>query len=146
MGPLGQAIAYLLCRHFGDTTQNMKRTTLSLLCLASLTFSVIAEDNTAPAVDNSGRNERDRSGETKTPGDQSNSAADTEMTAAIRRAVMQDDSLSMAAKNVKIITADGVVTLRGPVKTAAEKAAIEKHAQSVGHAKIDNQIEVEAAK
>ncbi len=124
----------------------MKRTTLSLLCLASLTFSVIAEDNTAPAADNSGRNERDRSGETKTPGDQSNSAADTEMTAAIRRAVMQDDSLSMAAKNVKIITADGVVTLRGPVKTAAEKAAVEKHAKSVGQAKIDNQIEVEAEK
>lgn len=125
---------------------NMKRTTLSLLCLASLTFSVFAEDNTTPAADNSGRNERDRSGETKTPIDQSNSAADTEMTAAIRRAVMQDDSLSMSAKNVKIITADGVVTLRGPVKTAAEKAAIEKHAQSIGNAKIENQIEVEAAK
>ena len=124
----------------------MKRTTLSLLCLASLTFSVFAEDNTTPAADNSGRNERDRSGETKTPIDQSNSAADTEMTAAIRRAVMQDDSLSMSAKNVKIITADGVVTLRGPVKTAAEKAAIEKHAQSIGNAKIENQIEVEAAK
>ena len=69
------------------------------------------------------------------------------MTAAIRRAVMQDDSLSMEAKNVKIIAADGVVTLRGPVKTAAERAAIEKHAKSVGgQAKIENQIEVEADK
>ncbi len=125
----------------------MKRTTLSLLCLASLTFSVIAEDNTTPAADNSGRNERDRSGETKTPFDQSNSSADTDKTAAIRRAVMEDDSLSMAAKNVKIIFAEGVVTLRGPVKTAAEKAAIEKHAKAAGgQAKIENQIEVEAAK
>ena len=53
----------------------------------------------------------------------------------------------MTAKNVKIITAGGVVTLRGPVKTAAEKAAIEKHAMAAAsHAKIDNQIEVEAAK
>ncbi len=125
----------------------MKRTTLSLLCLASLTFSVFAEDNSTPAANNSGRNERDRSGETKTPFDQSNSSADTDLTAEIRRAVMKDDSLSMAAKNVKIIFADGVVTLRGPVKTAAEKAAIEKHAKSVGgHAKIENQIEVEATK
>lgn len=69
------------------------------------------------------------------------------MTAAIRRAVVGDDSLSMTAKNVKIITADGVVTLRGPVKTAAEKAAIAKHAKAAaGEAKIVNQIEVEAAK
>ncbi len=125
----------------------MKRTTLSLICLVGLTFSVFAEDNATPAANNSGRNERDRSGETKTPFDQSNSSADTDMTAAIRRAVMQDDSLSMEAKNVKIIAADGVVTLRGPVKTAAEKAAIEKHAKSAGgQAKIENQIEVEAAK
>lgn len=125
----------------------MKRTILSLLCLASLTFSVFAEDNAAPAANNSGRNERDRSGETKTPIDQSNSSADIKMTAAIRRAVMSDDSLSMSAKNVKIITADGVVTLRGPVKTAAEKAAIEKHAMaSASDARIDNQIEVETTK
>lgn len=147
MEPAGPAFPYLLCRHLGDTNPNMKRTILSLLCLASLTFSVFADDNATPAANNTARNERDRSGETKTPFDQSNSSAETDMTAAIRRAVMKDDSLSMAAKNVKIIVADGVVTLRGPVKTAAEKAAIEKHAMSAaGKAKIENQIEVEAAK
>jgi len=126
----------------------MKRITLSILCLSALAVSAFAEDNSTPAANNSGRNERDRSGDTKTSGDQSNSSADIKMTAAIRRAVMHDDSLSMTAKNVKIITADGVVTLRGPVKTAAEKAAIAKHAMAVAgdHAKIENQIEVEAAK
>ena len=125
----------------------MKRVTLSLLCLSTLTFSAFAEDNSTPAANNSGRNERDRSGDTKTSGDQSNSTPDIKMTAAIRRAVVGDDSLSMTAKNVKIITADGVVTLRGPVKTAAEKAAIAKHAKAAaGEAKIVNQIEVEAAK
>ena len=126
----------------------MKRITLSILCLSALAVSAFAEDNSTPAANNSGRNERDRSGDTKTSGDQSNSSADIKMTAAIRRAVMGDDSLSMTAKNVKIITADGVVTLRGPVKTAAEKAAIAKHAMAVAgdHAKIENQIEVEAAK
>jgi len=126
----------------------MKRITLSILCLSALAVSAFAEDNSTPAANNSGRNERDRSGDTKTSGDQSNSSADIKMTAAIRRAVMGDDSLSMAAKNVKIITADGVVTLRGPVKTAAEKAAIEKHAMAAagGQAKVENQIEIEAAK
>ncbi len=123
----------------------MKRIPLFLLCLFTLAFSAFAEDNSTPAANNSGRNERDRSGDTKTSGDQSNSSPDIKMTAAIRRAVMHDDSLSMTAKNVKIITADGVVTLRGPVKTAAEKAAIAKHAMAAASgAKIDNQIEVEA--
>ncbi|MEO5754644.1 MAG: BON domain-containing protein [Chthoniobacterales bacterium] len=127
----------------------MKRTFLSILCLSALTLSVVAEDDSAATptpADNSGRNTRDRSGETKTSGDQSNSSADVDITAAIRRAVMGDDSLSMTAKNVKIITADGVVTLRGPVQTAAEKATIAKLAESnAGGAKIMNQLEVKAS-
>ena len=126
----------------------MKRTLITLLSLATLTFSVVAEDNTAATptpADNSGRNVRDRDTDTKTSGDQSNSSGDIKITAAIRRAVMKDDSLSMTAKNVKIITADGMVTLRGPVKTAAEKMAIAKHAEAnAGGAKVMNQIEVEA--
>ena len=59
---------------------------------------------------------------------------------------MKDDSLSMTAKNVKIITADGVVTLRGPVKTAAEKATIAKLAEAnAGSAKVMDQLEVKAS-
>ncbi len=125
-------------------TKKMKRITLSLLCLTALSFSAFAEENSSsPAADNSGRNERDRSGETKTSFDQSNSKADIDVTAAIRRAVMKDDSLSMTAKNVKIITENGMVTLRGPVKSAAEKAKIaELAAAAAGGAKIENQIEV----
>ncbi len=128
----------------------MKRTLLSLLCLSALTLSVVAEDNDSAATptpaDNSGRNVRDRESDTKTSGDQSNDSADIKITAAIRRAVMKDDSLSMTAKNVKIITADGVVTLRGPVKTEAEKMAIAKHARA--HAsgdKVMNQLEVKTS-
>ncbi len=100
-----------------------------------------------PAADNTAKNERDRSGETKTSGDQSNSPEDVKLTAAVRRAVVGDKSLSMTAKNVKIITASGMVTLRGPVNTAAEKAQIAKLAKSAaGNAKIDNQLEVKASK
>ena len=102
-----------------------------------------AQDNSTPAADNSGRNKRDRSGETKTSGHQSNSSQDIKITAAIRRAVMHEDSLSMTAKNIKIITQNGVVTLRGPVKNAAEKAKIAQLAQSAaGQAKIEDHIEV----
>jgi hyperosmotically inducible protein len=124
----------------------MKQITLAILCLSAVATFAFAEDNSTPAADNSGRNKRDRTGETQTSGDQSNSSEDTKTTAAIRRAVMHDDSLSMTAKNVKIITENGVVTLRGPVKSAAEKAKIAQLAQSAaGQAKIENQLEVKMA-
>jgi osmotically-inducible protein OsmY len=128
----------------------MKRILLSLLCLAALSLSAHAADKAkegqAPA-DNTAKNQRDASGDTKTSGDQSNSPEDIKITAAIRRAIVADDSLSMTATNVKIITADGKVTLRGPVKTAAEKAKIAQIAtKNAGKAKIDNQLEVEESK
>src|ERR1044072_4100910 len=71
----------------------------------------------AVAADNSGRNERDRNDATKTAGDQSESEADRTISQNIRKAVTSDDSVSTNGKNVKIITVDGVVTLRGPVKS-----------------------------
>jgi osmotically-inducible protein OsmY len=123
----------------------MKQTILSFLCLSALTLSAVAQDN--PAADNTEKNQRDRSGETKTSGDQSNRPEDLKITAAIRRAVVADDSLSMTAKNVKIITANEMVTLRGPVNTAEEKTKIEQLAQSAaGNAKVDNQLEVKTAR
>jgi len=122
----------------------MKQITLSLLCVSVFTLSAIAQDTAA--ADNTKKNERDRSGETTTSGDQSNSQQDVKITAAIRRAVVGDHSLSATAKNVKIITADGVVTLRGPVQNEAEKTKIAELAQSAaGNAKIDNQLEVKAS-
>ncbi|PYJ09556.1 MAG: transporter [Verrucomicrobia bacterium] len=119
----------------------MKKITLTLLVASACTLSAIAEEK--PAADNTANNKRDASGETQTSGDQSNSSEDTKITADIRRAVVAEKSLSMTAKNVKIITVNGVVTLRGPVNTAEEKATIAKLAQSAaGKAKIDNQLEV----
>jgi osmotically-inducible protein OsmY len=129
----------------GGSTTYMKKITLSLFCLSLFTLSAVAQDT--PDADNTQKNERDRSGETQTSGDQSNSKDDVNTTAAIRRAVVKDDSLSAMAKNVKIITANGTVTLRGPVKDEAEKAKIAELAQSAaGNAKIDNQLEVKASK
>lgn len=107
----------------------------------------MAQSSSSPAADNSARNERDRSGESQTSGDQSNSSTDLKTTAAIRRAVMQDGSLSATAKNVKIITENGVVTLRGPVMSQTEKTKIVELAKThAGNAKIENQLEVKASK
>jgi osmotically-inducible protein OsmY len=93
--------------------------------------------------DNSGRNVRDRDDQTKTPADQSENEADRTITQNIRQALTADDSLSTNAKNVKIITNDGTVTLRGPVKSEKEKSDIEAKAKQVaGVKRVDNQIEV----
>ena len=128
----------------------MKRITLSILCISALTLSAFASDKekgSKPAADNTAKNERDASGDTKTSGDQSESPEDIKITAAIRRAVVADDALSMTATNVKIITAEGKVTLRGPVKTAAEKTKIGELAKkNAGKAKVDNQLEVKESK
>ena len=98
---------------------------------------------TAVEPDNSGRNVRDRDNQNKTSGDQSESEADRTISQNIRSAITSDDSLSTNAKNVKIITSDGTVTLRGPVKSEKEKAEIEAKAkQAAGVKRVENQLEI----
>jgi hyperosmotically inducible periplasmic protein len=124
----------------------MKRTLLALACLSVFGLAALAADNEKAKPDNTTINERDRSGETKTSGDQSNSSADFKTTQAIRQALMKDGELSTSAKNIKVITANGHVTLRGPVKTAQEKTKIDQLAKSAaGGAQIDNQLEVKGS-
>ena len=97
----------------------------------------------ASAPDNTGRNVRDRGGDTVTSGDQSESKADLETTRKIRQAVVGDDSLSTSAHNVKIITADGAVTLRGPVRSDDERRKIGAMAEQVaGAGRVQNHLEV----
>ncbi len=125
----------------------MKRTFLALASIISLSLAATATDENTADADNTAKNQRDRSGETKTSGDQSNSGEDLKTTQAIRKALMKDSSLSMTAKNVKIITAGGQVTLRGSVKSAEEKSKIDQLVKgAAGNAKIDNQLEIKAAK
>ena len=101
-------------------------------------------DTHAVDADNTGRNARDADGNTLTPLDQGESEADRTITQHIRKAVVDHDQLSTNAKNVKIITQNGVVTLRGPVKSQEEKAAIASVAQKTGGVKrVDNQLELE---
>jgi osmotically-inducible protein OsmY len=98
---------------------------------------------TQTAADNTARNERDREGNTLTAGDQPNNEADRVMTQRIRQAIVADNALSMNAKNVKVITINGVTTLRGPVNSEQEKNAVAAKAQQIaGAGKVINQLEV----
>lgn len=94
--------------------------------------------------DNTANNRGDGSSQALTPIDQSQAAEHIKLTADIRKAVMSDDIMSMTAKNCKIITtSDGVVTLRGIVRSAAEKDAIEAHAIRIaGETNVVNQLEI----
>ena len=115
-------------------------------CLIAATLFVgnVARADALPA-DNTGKNDPAKSREGKKPtADQaSNDKSDIDITAQIRRSVMADKGLSMSAHNVKIIVASGMVTLKGPVKTMAEKNIVEKKAVEVaGQKNVTNQIEI----
>jgi hyperosmotically inducible periplasmic protein len=121
----------------------MKKLAAVMLFVGGLAVSVASAHAQGYPADNSGKNVRDRKDAAVTSGDQSNTQSDLNITQEIRKAVMADKELSTNAQNVKIITANGVVTLRGPVKSAEEKANIGAKAQhAAGVTRVDNQIEI----
>jgi osmotically-inducible protein OsmY len=97
--------------------------------------------------DNTGVNKRDRSSAAVTPESQSMTRSDTELTREIRKNIMKDDSLSTNAQNVKVISRNGTVVLRGTVDTLAEKQRVEQSARQVaGAATVQNELEVKEAR
>jgi len=97
--------------------------------------------------DNTAVNKRDRDTNAKTPIDQNENQRDVNITAEIRKAVLAHKDMSIDARNVKIITADGKVTLRGPVNSEDEKKVIEDVAKSLaGKDNVTNEIEVKTEK
>lgn len=122
-----------------------------LLSIMALSLTLVACDRpdhpNNPSVqqdnDNTGKNVRDRDFKTKTPMDQSENEVDRTITQKIRQAIIADDALSTNAKNIKIITVDGVVTLRGPVANSQEKENIANKVKNVaGISRVDNQLEI----
>ena len=126
---------------------------ISLFCLTpACTSEKKTEETAAPTssaapaptdADNTARNAEVNTA-TETPTAQGENAADREITASIRKSVVDDSSLSTNAHNVKIITDGGIVTLRGPVKSDKEKQTIEAKAKQVaGVTRVNNLLEVE---
>jgi osmotically-inducible protein OsmY len=81
-------------------------------------------DSSEMAPDNTAVNKRDRNAGEVTADQQKENTADQELTAQIRQSVMADESLSTNAQNIKIISQNGAVTLKGPVDSESERRSI----------------------
>jgi hyperosmotically inducible protein len=114
------------------------------LCLgASMPARGARQDAQQPATDNSKTNQRDQNTSAPTADQQKMNPADRDLTKKIRAAVSADKSLSTYAHNIKIVSQEGKVTLRGPVRTADEKAAIEAKATEIaGAGNVTNLLDV----
>jgi hyperosmotically inducible protein len=97
----------------------------------------------SPAADNTKVNERDRSQNEPTADQQKENRSDRDITQQIRQSIMKDKSLSTYAHNVKVVTQDGQVTLKGPVRSEDEKKAIEaKAAEIAGDGKVTSELNI----
>jgi osmotically-inducible protein OsmY len=112
----------------------------SLLVVGALS-ACKARSTEPPAADNTAQNQRDRT-TTPTADNAANNPADRDVAQKIRKAVLDDSSLSSNAHNSKIVVQDGVVTLVGPVASAAERTRVEQIAMAIaGDRKVVNQLE-----
>jgi osmotically-inducible protein OsmY len=114
-----------------------------LLTVGAVNSQSVGVDAKHPAADNTAVNAVDREKDTVTPIDQSNDKEALEITAAIRRAVINDKSLSTSAHNVKIVTNGHTVTIRGPVASEAEKERIQSLAvKSAPGKQVRNELSI----
>ena len=101
-------------------------------------------DSSRESADNSAINKRDNGSTEPTADQQKNAHSDVDLTAKIRRSIVGDESLSTNAHNVKIIAQNGLVTLKGPVQSEAEKSTIEQKASSIaGQSNVKSEIDVQ---
>jgi hyperosmotically inducible protein len=124
---------------------NIAITAMNLAAVAALMIGTASPtlfgQDTQP--DNSKMNQSTANNTTQTAQKQKNNKGDRDLTAQIRKSIVGDKALSTYAHNVKIITRNGTVTLKGPVRSDDEKAAVEKYAtQAAGDGKVTNNLTV----
>ena len=129
--------------------QYLGRRVLGAFAVAGLLFiPALSAGAQTPAekqtpADNTKVNKRDRAEGAKTADQQKENASDRELTQKIRRALMDDKSLSTYAHNVKVVSQDGQVTLKGPVRSEDEKKTVEAKATEVaGAGPVVNQLSI----
>ena len=106
---------------------------------------VFADQGTATSPDNTKVNKQERKG--VTADQQKENASDRKISQKIRRALVKDKSLSQYGHNVKIVTANGMVTLKGPVRDEQEKQTVEKTAaKMVGKDKVTSELTIAPSK
>lgn len=112
-----------------------------IIALSSLIFSL--QCFAASDADNTEVNERDRTTTAVTADQQNQNSSDLTLTQRIRQHIMKDKDFSTYAQNVKIITVNGLVTLKGPVRSLDEQTRIIKHARMVvNDSNIKNEMSV----
>jgi hyperosmotically inducible periplasmic protein len=115
--------------------------TAGFLFAGSMMFS--APQDTNPKPDNTRTNQADRTKDEPTADQQKNNKSDRETTRQIRKALTGDKSLSTYAHNVKVISQNGTVTLKGPVRSEEEKKTVEtKAAEVAGVSNVKNELTV----
>jgi hyperosmotically inducible periplasmic protein len=120
---------------------------VSTLVFAGTLLGGSVQQEQQPAPDNTKTNQGDANQGAKTADQQKMNPADRETTKKIRSALMNDKSLSNYAHNIKIITRDGMVTLKGPVRTDAERTSIEVKAKEIaGDSNVTNNLTIAPSK
>ena len=123
------------------------RRVLGAFAVAGLLFIPAFSAGAQEPADNTKVNKRDRAEGATTAHQQKENAGDREITQKIRRALMDDKSLSTYAHNLKVVAPKGEVTLKGPVRSEDEKKTIEAKATEVaGVGRVINQLSIAPAK
>ena len=127
-------------------TRRTSRAFRALLLSAACSAVVLPATAQQTPPDNTKVNKADRAKGAVTADQQKENAADRDLTKKIRQAVVGDKSLSSYAHNVKIVSQNGQVTVKGPVRSEQEKATIAAKATEIaGEGKVTNQITVTPA-
>jgi osmotically-inducible protein OsmY len=113
------------------------------LLLCSGAFAVVQEPSGQQTGSDNTRVNQDRSKDEVTADQQKNNRPDRDITQQIRQSIMKDKSLSTYAHNVKIITQNGQVTLKGPVRSDEEKRTVEaKATEVVGEKNVISELKI----
>ena len=116
---------------------------IALVSTLLLVPAVAPAQESSKSADNTKVNKRDRKTTAVTADQQKEKESDRQTTANIRKALMDDKALSTYGHNVKIVTRNGVVTLKGPVRSEDEKKSIEAKASEIaGAGKVKSMIAV----
>ncbi len=123
----------------------MTKLIIALVLITTSTMHLALAEAAKTKPDNTAINSRDQNSTNLTPEDQSRgSSADVELTRQVREEISSNKELSVYAKNIKIITINGVITLRGPVRTESERSKIASIAQQkVGAEDVRNELQIQ---
>ena len=125
----------------------MKALLAAIFVMSSIGLLCAQQESSQVPANNTKVNQRDRNQSEPTADQQKENTSDRQLTQQIRRAIVKDKNLSSDAHNVKIITQNGAVTLKGPVKSEEEKQAIEsKAAEVAGAGKVNSELQVAPGK